>query len=313
MIFLLDIDNGYKGLSGSLRSHYVKKNGKCDELYMQLKFKSVSNKRQKSRSVSNQRLIESTSLHHTNRSPSNQEARTPEISRKYSTTTTVQTSSVFGINSNIGVSVTAGTDLAFAKVVKVEGTVTGSLGISYQSTNSNSKTTSEERTVSAPSQVVTVHPYSRTDVTTNFFSNDITIVYIVDAVLDDETSFVCHDLPPEGVDADEQCRQFLTLSPLVLLMLENSYKHYPPGPDQINFLKDCRHGHFYRDDKTSTLSADRDSIKVFISEHPASDNVHFAFENGSFLIKNIPVSVKTTGYEVEISIKDKEGTTMFRK
>lgn len=178
---LIQSFSDYYHSHGTLLHH-----GDLDDWKFVPKLKSILSQRQKSHRVSNKGLIDTNSVDLTNDGPIVQEASSPEISRTFSSSASIESSSEFGTESSLGLSVTAGFDF----LVKAETSLSYEASISTEQSESKSNTTTFERTVTAPSQTVKVKPHSKVKVTINFFSTDITITYLVDAELDQDTHFL---------------------------------------------------------------------------------------------------------------------------
>lgn len=245
---LVESFSDYYHKHGTLLYH-----GDLDDWKFVPKLKSILSQRQKSHRVSNKGLIDTNSVDLTNDGPIEQEASSPEISRTFSSSASIESTSEFGTESSLGLSVTAGFDF----LVKAESTLSYESGISTEQSESTSNTTTFERTVTAPSQTVKVKPHSKVKVTINFFSTDIIITYLVDAELDQDTHFLAKP------------RLFGEIIPEI--------------PIRMGEIKD-----FIRQQTT------------YKPLHEQS--IHFTFEDGKVILKNIPMVLRTKGYHTEVII-----------
>lgn len=269
-----EFDNNFSKLQDAILNVVIEKhNPNAVKVEFRPKLKEIINQKQKAYEVSNEKLIETNSAYITNHGPLEQEAKTAELSRSYSTSTTIETSSSLGFSGSV--TVTAGGGLKLG-ILSVSSEVSVTAGVSSESSTSQSNTTSVEVSVTIPSQTVKVQPFSRAKISNNFYSNEATITYLIDAELDASASLTVHF---NGSSAKE---------------CEHLYWVIVCPPSTSYF--------FGKSNETFSIISDY----VAVHSTPDLDDVQIVIVNGKYVIRNIPVVIKKKGYHAEVVIGEQE-------
>lgn len=272
---LSEFDDNFSKLQDAILNVVVEKhNPNAVKVEFRPKLKEIINQKQTAYKVSDERLIETNSAYITNYGPLEQEAKTAELSKSYSTSTTIETSSSLGFSGSVTVTTGGGLDLG---ILSVSSEVSVQAGVSSESSTSKSNTTSVEVSVTIPSQTVKVQPFSKAKITNNFYSNEATITYLIDAELDASASLTVHF----NESYAKECEHLYWV--IVCPPISTSY-------------------FFGTSNETFSIISD------YVATHsmPDLDDVQIVIVNGKYVIRNIPVVIKRKGYHGEVVIGDQE-------
>lgn len=267
-------------VSGGYSCSELSNQEKIDGIRLNFEFKAILNYTRKIKSNSEMSLIEAKSTYVINNSSIEQEFKTSEWSRKYSTSKSTTMASSMEFTSGKSTSFNLGIEKG---PFEIGGEIT--LTSSLTSSGSESRTIEiiEETTITSPAQAVKVRPHSKVLATSSFYTYLETTVYLMDLEISRKyTSYI-------GFRDPRNRRSFY--EDIGFNSIRTGYIFFRKNKNLYPSEKDS-----YENDEDPLIESDEEL------GDDGEDSIKLAIKNGKYCVINMPVVVKKTVYHVESTI-----------